>query len=131
MGTEGAIQDLIKRFRSPPNYGEIENADIVLEESDYSCGDRVKMYFKIEDDKIFEAKFTSEACLFCNASASMLIDLVKGKTLKEALSVKEEDLLKLFKASSKSPRYRCIILPLKALRRALEEFKTKSSPQTF
>ncbi|MEM1557528.1 MAG: iron-sulfur cluster assembly scaffold protein [Thermoproteota archaeon] len=122
---EEFMQELVKRFKNPRNYGEIENADIVSEETDYSCGDRVKLYFKIEDNRILEAKFTSEACLFCNASTSMLLDLVKGKTIEEALSLKEEDLLSLFKTDSKGPRYRCIILPLRALRKALGEFKFK------
>ncbi len=115
------VEELVKRFKTPPNYGEIENADVVSEEIDYSCGDRVRMYFKIEGNKILDVKFTSEACLFCKASASMLIDLVKEKTVEEALSLKEEELLKLFKADSKSPRYRCIILPLRVLRKALRE----------
>jgi len=79
------------------------------------------MYFKLEGNRILDAKFTSEACLFCNASASMLLDLVKGRTVEEALSLKEEELLKLFNADSKSPRYRCIILPLRVLRKALKE----------
>jgi len=130
MGEEELIRNLFKLFKNPPNYGEIENADIVLEEKDYSCGDRVKMYFKIEDAKIIEAKFTSEACLFCNASASVLLDLVKNKTIEEALRIKEEEILKLFKTDSKSPRHRCIMLPLRALKKALGEFKTKGFPQT-
>jgi nitrogen fixation NifU-like protein len=112
------LQDLFRRFKNPLNYGEIEHPDVVCEETDYSCGDRVRMYFKLKDDRILDVKFTSEACLFCNASSSILIDLVKGKTLKEALSIKDEDLLKFFRADSKSPRYRCIILPLRVLRKA-------------
>ncbi|MBO3839585.1 MAG: iron-sulfur cluster assembly scaffold protein [Thermoproteota archaeon] len=115
------VEELVRRFKTPPNYGEIEKADIVSEETDYSCGDRVRMYFKLEGNKILDAKFTSEACLFCNASASMLLDMVKEKTVEEALSLREEELLKMFKADSKSPRYRCIILPFRVLKKALKE----------
>lgn len=123
---ESLLQDLFKRFRRPANYGVIEDADAVSEEKDYSCGDRLKMYFKLEGEKILDVKFTSEACLFCNASASLLADLVKGKTLEEALRLKDDDLLRLFDAGSKSPRYRCIVLPLKVLRKALQWRKTGS-----
>ncbi|MDW8033437.1 MAG: iron-sulfur cluster assembly scaffold protein [Nitrososphaerota archaeon] len=125
MENQDFVKELMNRFKNPPNYGWIENADIVTEETDYSCGDRIKMYFIIEDDKILEAKFTSEACLFCNASASILLDLVKGKNIEEALKLREDGLLKFFKADFKSPRYRCIILPFRALRKALGEFKSK------
>ncbi|MBO3770039.1 MAG: iron-sulfur cluster assembly scaffold protein [Thermoproteota archaeon] len=122
---EDFMRELVRRFKNPPNYGEIENADIVSEEADYSCGDRVKLYFKIGGNRILEAKFTSEACLFCNASTSILLDLIKGKTIEEALSLKEEELLSIFKTDSKGPRYRCIILPLRALRKALKGLKLK------
>ncbi len=101
----------------------IENADAVSEETDYSCGDRLKMFFKLEGRKIVDVKFTSEACLFCNASASLLADLAKGRTIEQALSIKEEDLLRLFNTDSKSPRYRCIILPLRVLKKALQGFE--------
>ncbi|MGB9718075.1 MAG: iron-sulfur cluster assembly scaffold protein [Thermoproteota archaeon] len=114
-------RDLFKRFREPANYGVIENADVVSEEADYSCGDRLRMFFKLEGKKIVDVKFTSEACLFCNASASLLTDHVKGKTVEEALTFKEDDLLRFFNADSKSPRYRCIVLPLRVLRKALHE----------
>ncbi|MEM2930055.1 MAG: iron-sulfur cluster assembly scaffold protein [Thermoproteota archaeon] len=124
--SESLLRDLFKRFSSPANYGVMEDADIVSEETDYSCGDRLKMYFKLEEGKILDVKFTSEACLFCNASASLLADMVKGKTLEEALRLKDDDLLRLFKAGLKSPRYRCIVLPLKVLRKALQAQKTDS-----
>ncbi|MEM3426575.1 MAG: iron-sulfur cluster assembly scaffold protein [Thermoproteota archaeon] len=114
------LRDLLKRFKNPANYGVIENADIVLEETDYSCGDKLRMFFKLEGKRIMDVKFTSEACLFCNASASLLADLVKGKTVEEALNVKEEDLLRLFNTDSKSPRYRCIVLPLRVLKKAFQ-----------
>jgi nitrogen fixation NifU-like protein len=119
-GDSENLQELLKRFKNPPNYGVIENADVVSEETDYSCGDRLKLYFKLEGERILDVKFTSEACLFCNASASFLADLVRGKTLREALSLKDEDLLRFFNTDSKSPRYRCIVLPLRALRTAFQ-----------
>lgn len=114
------FQDLLKRFKNPANYGVIDNADIVSEETDYSCGDKVKIYLKIENGKIVNAGFTSEACLFCNASASLITDLVKSKNIEEVSKLGESDILRFFKADNKSPRYRCIILPLKALRKALK-----------
>lgn len=114
-------RDLFKRFGKPANYGVIDNADLVSEEADYSCGDRLRMFFKLEGGRIVDVKFTSEACLFCNASASFLADHVKGKTVEEALKVKEDVLLRFFNADSKSPRYRCIVLPLRVLRKAFQE----------
>jgi len=119
-GDSENLQELLKRFKNPPNYGVIENADVVSEETDYSCGDRLKLYFKLEGERILDVKFTSEACLFCNASASLLADLVRGKTLREALSLEDEELLRLFNTNYKSPRYRCIVLPLRALRTAFQ-----------
>lgn len=122
-GDANEFQDLLKRFKNPVNYGVIDDANIVSEEADYSCGDKVEMYFKIESGKIVNARFTSEACLFCNASASLITDLIKGKNIEEASKLGESDILGFFKADNKSPRYRCIILPLKALRKALKDFE--------
>lgn len=118
----GNTEDL-KRFKNPVNYGAMENADAVSEEADYSCGDKVKIYLKFEEGKIVNARFTSEACLFCNASASLITDLVKGKNIEEASKLGESDILGFFKADHKSPRYRCIILPLKALKKALKNLR--------
>ncbi|MEM2940396.1 MAG: iron-sulfur cluster assembly scaffold protein [Thermoproteota archaeon] len=119
-GSTKELQDLLKRFKNPINYGVIDNADAVSEEADYSCGDKVKIYLKFVEGRVINARFTSEACLFCNASASLLTDLVKGKTIDEMLNLRDEDLLGFFNADSRSPRYRCIMLPLKALRKALK-----------
>jgi nitrogen fixation NifU-like protein len=124
-GNINELQDLLKRFKKPANYGVIDDANAVSEEADYSCGDKVKIYLKFENGKIVNAMFTSEACLFCNASASLITDLVKGKSVEEVSKLGESDILRVFKADHKSPRYRCIVLPLKALRKALKDLKEK------
>lgn len=114
------LRSFLERFKKPDNHGVIEGADVVSEEADYSCGDRVRIYLKFKGNVIIDAKFTSEACLFCKASASILMDAVKGKTIEGASRIREDELLGFFNADRRSPRYRCIILPLKALRKALQ-----------
>ncbi|MGQ9479223.1 MAG: iron-sulfur cluster assembly scaffold protein [Thermoproteota archaeon] len=128
MASPEDFREMLKRFRKPSNYGAIEDADVAREESDYSCGDRVKIFLKIQGERIVKATFTSEACLFCNASASVLTDLINGKTIEEALGIDEKYLLKRLNTDNKSPRYRCIVLPLRALKRGLQGFMEGKGP---
>ena len=69
---------------NPRNVGEIENADGVGQVGNAKCGDIMKMYLKIEDGIIMDAKFKTFGCGAAVATSSMATELIKGKTIKEA-----------------------------------------------
>lgn len=75
---------VMDHFTNPRNVGEIENADGVGQVGNAKCGDIMKMYLKIEDGIIVDAKFKTFGCGAAVATSSMATELIKGKTIKEA-----------------------------------------------
>ena len=74
-------------FTNPRNVGEIENANGIGEVGNAKCGDIMKMYLKIENNVITDVKFETFGCGSAIASSSMATEMIKGKTVEEALNV--------------------------------------------
>ena len=77
-------EKVMDHFQHPRNVGEIENADGIGELGNPTCGDIMKIYIKVKDDKIDDVKFKTFGCGAAIATSSMVTELVKGKTLEEA-----------------------------------------------
>ena len=69
------------------NFRKIENPDIEELGHNPSCGDELTIYAKINDGKIVDASFTGEGCAISKASTSLMIDIIKGKTVDEAKEI--------------------------------------------
>ena len=80
-------ETVMDHFTHPRNVGEIPDADGVGEVGNAKCGDIMKMYLKIKDNRIEDAKFETFGCGSAIASSSMATELIKGKTIEEALAV--------------------------------------------
>ncbi len=80
-------EKVMEHFRNPRNVGEIEDADGIGEVGNPKCGDIMKMYLKIEDGVIVDVKFKTFGCGSAIASSSMATEMVKGKTIEEAMKV--------------------------------------------
>lgn len=78
---------VMDHFMNPRNVGEIENTDAVGQVGNPKCGDIMKMYLKIEDDIIVDVKFKTFGCGSAIATSSMATEMIKGKSLKEALQL--------------------------------------------
>ena len=74
---------VMDHFMHPRNVGEIPNADGVGEVGNAKCGDIMRMYLKIKDDKIEDVKFETFGCGSAIASSSMATEMIKGKTVEE------------------------------------------------
>ncbi len=75
---------VMDHFTNPRNMGSIENSDGIGEVGNAKCGDIMKMFLKIEGDRIADVKFQTFGCGAAIASSSMATELIKGKTLEEA-----------------------------------------------
>ncbi len=75
---------VMDHFLNPRNMGSIENSDGIGEVGNAKCGDVMKIFLKIEGDRITEVKFQTFGCGAAIASSSMATELIKGKTLEEA-----------------------------------------------
>ena len=76
-----------EHFTNPKNVGSIENADAIGEAGALSCGDKLKLYLKIENNKIIDAKFQTFGCGSAVAASSVLTEMLIGKTLEEARKI--------------------------------------------
>ncbi|ACL76279.1 Fe-S cluster assembly scaffold protein NifU [Ruminiclostridium cellulolyticum] len=80
-------EKVMDHFSNPRNVGEIEDADGVGQVGNSKCGDIMKMYLKIEDNIVVDAKFKTFGCGAAVATSSMATELVKGKTVEEAMNI--------------------------------------------
>jgi nitrogen fixation NifU-like protein len=96
----------------------MRNPDVVAEGANPICGDRIKVFLKIKNGKITDASFTGEGCAISIASASLLLDYLKGKKVEEIGKLDKEKAMELLELDlSKNPsRLKCALLPLMALK---------------
>lgn len=107
---------IIDHYRNPRNYGTIEGADVSHEEHNPVCGDRIHLDLKIEDQQIVDIRFSGDGCAISQAAASMLTEMVKGKTLEEARALSKEDVLEQLGIDLGPVRLKCALLGLKVLK---------------
>jgi len=117
---------VIDYFMNPRNMGEIEEASGVGTVGNAKCGDIMKVYLKIEDNVITEAKFKTFGCGAAIATSSMATELVVGKTIEEALKVTNKDVVKELGGLPPS-KYHCSILAEESLNAALWDYATKNN----
>ncbi len=78
---------VMDHFSNPRNVGEIENADGVGQVGNPTCGDVMKLTVKIKDDRVVDVKFKTFGCGAAVATSSMVTEMVKGKTIEEAMDI--------------------------------------------
>ena len=116
---------VIDLFQNPKNVGEMENPTVVATEGDPTCGDMLKMFLKIKDDKIVDAKFLSFGCAANIATGSMLTEMVKGMNVDDAEKLHIKEISKKLDGLP-SLKMHCAVLAHRTLRKAIAEYrKTK------
>lgn len=117
---------VMDHFSNPRNVGEIENADGVGQVGNPKCGDIMKMYLKIENDVIIDVKFKTFGCGSAIASSSMTTELIKGKTIKEALHLTNRDVAEAL-GGLPSVKVHCSVLAEQAVKAALLDYSKKNN----
>ncbi len=115
---------VMDHFMNPRNVGEIEDADGVGQVGNPVCGDVMAMYIKVEDDRISDIKFKTFGCGAAIATSSITTELVKGKTLDEALEISNSQVAEALDGLP-APKMHCSNLAAEALHSAIEDYQKK------
>lgn len=117
-------QIVMDHFSNPRNVGEIPDADGVGELGSPVCGDMMKIFIKVEDNRIVDIKFRTFGCGAAIASSSMATELVKGMTIEEALALTKDEIVKAL-GGLPDVKVHCSVLATDALQKAIENYRSK------
>ncbi len=107
---------ILDYYRNPRNFGELQNPDVRAKDSNPLCGDIIEMQLKINDGKVEDIRFQGKGCAISQASASMLTEVVKGKSLDEVKALGKPDVLELLGIDPGPTRIKCALLGLKVMK---------------
>ena len=118
-------EKVIDHFSNPRNVGEIENADGVGTVGNSKCGDIMRMYLKVDDNGVItDCKFKTVGCGAAIATSSMATEMIKGKTLKEALKLTNKAVAEALDGLP-PVKMHCSLLAEEAVKAAVEDYMKK------
>lgn len=117
-------EKVMEHFRNPRNVGEIPDADGVGKAGNPICGDVMAIYIKVEDDVIVDIKFQTFGCGAAIATSSMVTELVKGKTIEEALRITNRTVAEAL-GGLPPVKMHCSLLAEQGLKAAIEDYNKR------
>ncbi len=117
---------VMEHFMNPRNVGEIPDADGIGSVGNPVCGDIMKMYIKVEDDIITDVKFKTFGCGAAIATSSMATELIKGKTVEEALQLSNKAVAEAL-GGLPAVKMHCSVLAEEAIQSAIDDYLKKTT----
>ena len=117
-------EKVMDHFTNPRNVGEIENADGVGQVGNATCGDIMRITLKVENDVIVDVKFKTFGCGAAVATSSMATEMIKGKTVEEALQLTNKAVMEALDGLP-PVKVHCSVLAEEAVQAAIEDYKRK------
>ena len=121
-------EKVMDHFRNPRNVGEIPDADGVGEVGNAKCGDIMRMYIKVKDNKIDDVKFMTFGCGSAIATSSIATELIKGKPIDEAVKLSNQAVVEALDGLP-AHKIHCSVLAEEAVKAAVEDYY-KKHPKT-
>lgn len=118
-------EKVMDHFKNPRNVGKIDNADGIGEVGNAKCGDIMKIYLKIDDGIISDVKFNTFGCGSAIASSSMATELIKGKSVSEALELSNKAVAEALDGLP-AHKMHCSVLAEEAIRAAVKDYYDKN-----
>ncbi|HMR66024.1 MAG TPA: SUF system NifU family Fe-S cluster assembly protein [Anaerolineae bacterium] len=110
-------ENILDHYRNPRNAGRLEDATHTHEENNPLCGDVIRIDLHVNADNVIDkVAFQGKGCAISQASASMLTEMIEGKTLDEAKQIGKEDILEALGIPIGPTRLKCALLSLKVLK---------------
>lgn len=114
-------EKVMEYYRNPRNVGKIDNADAIGEAGSLTCGDALKLYLKIKDNIVIDAKFQTFGCGSAVASSSVLTEMIIGKTLDEVKKISNKDIVEAL-GGLPPEKMHCSVMGHEALESALKDY---------
>ncbi len=118
-------EKVMDHFMNPRNMGEIQDANGVGTVGNPACGDVMRLYLKVKDGKILEAKFKTFGCGAAIATSSMATEMIKDKTVEEASQVTNDAVAEALDGLPPNKMH-CSVLAQEAIEAAIKDYKEKS-----
>ena len=119
-------EKVMDHFMNPRNVGTMEDADGIGEVGNAKCGDIMKIYLKIHDDVISDVKFNTFGCGSAIASSSIATEMIKGKTVVEALTLSNKAVVEAL-GGLPPEKIHCSVLAEEAVKLAIEDYRQRQS----
>ena len=117
-------EKVMEHFKNPRNVGEIENPDGIGHVGNPVCGDIMELYIKVKDGIIVDAKFKTFGCGAAIATSSMVTEIVKGKSLEQALKISNKTVAEALDGLP-AVKMHCSVLAEDALKLAIEDYLSR------
>jgi nitrogen fixation NifU-like protein len=119
---------VMEHFRNPRNVGDMESPDGIGHVGNPVCGDIMELYIKVADDTITDAKFKTFGCGAAIATSSMVTEMIKGKTIEDALKVSNRAVAEALDGLP-PVKMHCSVLAEEALKSAIDDYLAKKGKQ--
>ena len=119
-------EEILEHWRSPQNFGKLEDADFVIDQINPLCGDQVTFFFKIKKGKINKISFTGKGCAISIASASILTEAILNKPMSALAKITGRDVLKMIGGPVSPARLKCAFLSLEAVRQLADKSEARN-----
>ncbi|MEM0286643.1 MAG: SUF system NifU family Fe-S cluster assembly protein [Nitrososphaerota archaeon] len=131
MSDEIYKEIILDHYKNPHNFHKLKDPDFKAEDTNPLCGDHVEFSVKLQDGRVSEVGFIGRGCAISQAAASILTDLVQGKTIEELQKMEKEDLLEAMGNPDLGPvRIKCAMLSFKTLKLGLYSYLSSKSSHT-
>jgi nitrogen fixation protein NifU and related proteins len=122
---------ILDHYKNPRGHGVIEGADAQAEGQNPLCGDEVAIFVALDGDKIEDVRFRGRGCAISQAATSMLVEMVRGRTVDEVASMPRDELLAEVGIPLTPVRLKCALLGLGVLKVALHRAKGTPLPEEW
>ena len=116
---------VLDHFNHPRNMGEMDHPDGVGQATNPACGDTMRLFIKVEENRIVDAKFLTFGCVAAIASSSIATEMIKGRTLEEVLMISNEMVSKAL-GGLPPTKVHCSVLAEDAIQAAVADYRNKT-----